>query len=134
MQDRSQVVVKMVAPADDDREGQEELEILQRFSSEPLKSDPRNHVVPCLDTFPIPGVEGGVFYVMPLLSKYKDPAFYNLNEIKDFLGQIFEVRVTALISSIEAHLFFSLQGLEFLHLNDVVHWYAFHPDIFLGAV
>ncbi|KAF8595933.1 kinase-like protein [Ceratobasidium sp. AG-I] len=112
VQDRSQVVIKMVAPADDDREGKEELEILQHFSNEPFRDDPKNHVVPCFDAFPMPGVEGGVFYVMPLLSKYKDPAFYNLNEINDFLGQIFE-------------------GLEFLHSNDVVHCDIASPNIMM---
>lgn len=81
----------MIAPAEDDREGDEELEILEHFSTEPYKNNPKNHVVPCLDSFPIPGVEGGTFYVMPLLSKYKDPPFYDLSELHDFLQQVFEV-------------------------------------------
>ncbi|QRV89239.1 kinase domain protein [Ceratobasidium sp. AG-Ba] len=100
--DKLQVFIKMIVPSDMDHEGRQELEILQRFSAPPFSDDPTNHVVPLLDTFPIPEVEGGVFVVMPLLSKYKNPPFYNLSEIHDFLTQLFE-------------------GLEFLHLNDVAH-------------
>ncbi|KAF8596711.1 kinase-like protein [Ceratobasidium sp. AG-I] len=114
IEDRLQVVIKMIAPADDDKEGDEELEILEHFSAEPHKSDSRNHVVPCLDSFPIPGVEGGMFYVMPLLSKYKDPPFYDLSEVHDFLQQVFE-------------------GLEYLHSNDVVHCDIASPNIMMDG-
>lgn len=101
-EDQQQVVIKMLIPSPDDREGEEELEVVRHFSSPAFKDKPTNHVVPCLDTFPIPDVEGGVFYVMPLLSDYKNPPFYDLSEIEDFLKQIFE-------------------GLEFLHKHDVAH-------------
>ncbi|KAF8602471.1 kinase-like protein [Ceratobasidium sp. AG-I] len=114
IQDQRQVIVKMVAPADDGREGAEELDILRHFSNEPFKTDPRNHVVPCLDSFPIPNVQGGVFYVMPLLSRYRDPAFYDLSEVHDFLDQIFE-------------------GLEFLHENDVAHCDIASPNIMMDG-
>ncbi|QRV88410.1 kinase domain protein [Ceratobasidium sp. AG-Ba] len=102
--DQSQVVIKILLPLDDanDHEGEQELEILQRFSSSLYKDDPMNHVVPCLDCFPVPDVEGGMFFVMPLLSEYKNPPFYDLSEIHDFLTQIFE-------------------GLEFLHEHDTAH-------------
>ncbi|QRV87122.1 kinase domain protein [Ceratobasidium sp. AG-Ba] len=100
--DELQVVIKMLIPSSNDREGDQELEILQHFSSPPLKNDPANHVVPCLDSFPIPDVEGGMFFVMPLLGKYKNPPFYSISEIHDFLVQIFE-------------------GLEFLHKHDIAH-------------
>lgn len=82
----------MLIPADNDREGEDELALLQHFSTPPLSGDPSNHVVPCLDSFPIPDVEDGTFVVMPLLSKYKYPPFYNLGEVHEFLNQLFEVR------------------------------------------
>ena len=91
VEDQRPVVIKMLAPSDDDHEGVQELGILQRFSTALYESDPANHTVPCLDSFPIPGVEGAVFYVMPLLSRYKDPPFYDLSEINEFLLQLFEV-------------------------------------------
>ncbi|KAG9098987.1 hypothetical protein FRC06_005777, partial [Ceratobasidium sp. 370] len=100
--DQAQVVIKMLAPSDADREGEEELQILRHFSSPPFTNNPANHVVPCLDSFPIPGVEGGTFFVMPLLSRYTNPPFGDLSEIHDFLNQLFE-------------------GLEFLHENGVAH-------------
>ncbi|KAG8716786.1 hypothetical protein FRC08_008811 [Ceratobasidium sp. 394] len=106
VEDQAQVVIKMLAPSDVDREGEEELQILRHFSSPPFNNSPANHVVPCLDSFPIPGVEGGTFFVMPLLSRYANPPFADLSEIHDFLNQLFE-------------------GLEFLHENGVVHWYLF---------
>lgn len=100
--DNTQVVVKILIPSNEDRHGAEELEILQRLSSESHRSDLANHAVPCLDSFPIPGVENGIFYVMPLLKEYDDPPFYNLQEIYDFIVQAFE-------------------GVRFLHENDIVH-------------
>lgn len=81
----------MIVPSDDDREGEQELEILQRFSSDQYAANPANHTVQCLESFPMPGVDGGVFCVMPLLRGYDDPPFDNLGEIQEFLTQIFEV-------------------------------------------
>jgi hypothetical protein len=81
----------MIVPADDDREGEEELQIIQYLSSEACLADSTNHAVQCLDSFPMPGIERGVFYVMPLLRAYDNPPFHNLGEIHDFLAQIFEV-------------------------------------------
>ncbi|KAG9092215.1 hypothetical protein FRC06_000194 [Ceratobasidium sp. 370] len=102
VRDQLQVVIKMLAPSEVDREGEEELAILQHFSSPPHSDNPSNHVVPCLDSFPLPGVKGGMFVVMPLLSRYSNPPFSDLSEISDFLTQVFE-------------------GLEYLHANDVAH-------------
>ncbi|KAG9096220.1 hypothetical protein FS749_008885 [Ceratobasidium sp. UAMH 11750] len=100
--DQLQVIIKMIIPSSVDREGEEEVQILQHLSSSPYREDPTNHTVPCLDSFPIPDVEGGVFIVMPLLSTYTNPPFYNLSELHDFLDQV-------------------LEGLEFLHNNGVAH-------------
>ncbi|KAG9094028.1 hypothetical protein FRC06_011262 [Ceratobasidium sp. 370] len=102
VEDQMQVVIKILSPSDIDREGEEELQILQKFSSPPHSDNTANHVVPCLDSFPIPNMEGGMFVVMPLLSKYTNPPFSDLSEIHDFLTQVFE-------------------GLEFLHDNGVAH-------------
>jgi hypothetical protein len=81
----------MLEPSLEDREGEEELEILKHFSTPPYRDDTTNHTIPCLDSFPIPNVAGGTFFVMPLLSEYKEPPFYDLSELYDFLNQIFEV-------------------------------------------
>ncbi|CAE6491366.1 unnamed protein product [Rhizoctonia solani] len=100
--DGQQVKIKMVVPSPSG-EAQHEYGLLKRFSSMPLKEDASNHVVPLLDSFPIPGVESGYFTVTPLLGRYNHPPFYNLAEIHDFLQQIFE-------------------GVLFMHKNDVAHW------------
>ncbi|KAG9105415.1 hypothetical protein FRC07_009299, partial [Ceratobasidium sp. 392] len=100
--DQRRVVIKMIIPSGVDQEGEEELQILEHLTSSPYRDDPTNHIVPILDSFPIPDVQDGTFIVMPLLSAYSDPPFYNLSEIFDFLDQIFE-------------------GLEFLHNSGVAH-------------
>ncbi|KAF8594507.1 hypothetical protein BDV93DRAFT_549204 [Ceratobasidium sp. AG-I] len=45
VEDGRRVAIKLLLPSPDDRDGVEELEILQRFSSEPFRSDPTNHTV-----------------------------------------------------------------------------------------
>ncbi|CAE6486843.1 unnamed protein product [Rhizoctonia solani] len=102
LSDHLQVIIKIVTPATDDREGEEELAILQRLSSEPYSVHPRNHAVKCLDSFSVPGIDGGMFYVMPLLRPYDNPPFHDLGEIREFLTQVFE-------------------GLQFLHEIDIAH-------------
>lgn len=99
--DGRQVIIKMLIPQQGG-EGKEELDILRHFASAPLKDDPSNHVVPCFDTFPIPGVESGQFIVMPLLGRYNEPPFNQIAEVHDFLQQMFE-------------------GLIFMHSNNIVH-------------
>ncbi|KAF8672119.1 Protein kinase domain [Rhizoctonia solani] len=114
LSDNAQVILKIHTPSSEDRSGLEEIEILQRFSSPEFKDDPLNHVVPCLDVFPIPNIPEGSFIVMPLLSKYNLPEFWDLREVYDFLEQIFE-------------------GLEFLHRNNVVHCDIASPNILMDA-
>lgn len=87
-------MIKIILPATNDREGEDELALLQYFSTSPLRDDPSNHVVPCLDSFPIPEVEGGTFVVMPLLGNYNHPPFYNLAEVHELLRQLFQVSQT----------------------------------------
>ncbi|KAJ1308133.1 hypothetical protein OPQ81_003853 [Rhizoctonia solani] len=96
----SQVMIKIVVPKEG--EGEDELAILQHFASPTLKDDPANHIVPCLDSFPIPDAELGQFVVMPLLGQYDDIPFKRISEVHDFLQQIFE-------------------GLVFMHEHDVAH-------------
>ncbi|CAE6461030.1 unnamed protein product [Rhizoctonia solani] len=100
--DELQVIIKMIIPSTDDREGTGELAVLQHFSSPSLKNHPANHIVPCLDSFPIPGTDHGQFIVMPLLGKFTYPPFYNLAEVHDCLQQVFD-------------------GLLFMHENNVAH-------------
>lgn len=114
IEDERQVLIKMVVPSQDNREGEDELAVLQYFSSPPLKDDPSNHVVPCLDTFPIPGTDSGHFLVMPLLRRYEEPAFHNLAEVHDFLQQLFE-------------------GLRFMHNNNVAHRDIAAPNVMMDA-
>lgn len=114
LSDNTQVIIKLRVLSSEDRNGFDEIEILQRFSSAEFKGDPSNHVVPCIDVFPIPDVPGGSFIVMPLLSKYNLPEFWDLGEVHDFLEQIFE-------------------GLEFLHKNDVVHCDIASPNVLMDA-
>ncbi|KAF8596727.1 kinase-like protein [Ceratobasidium sp. AG-I] len=114
VEDGRRVAIKLLLPSPDDRDGVEELEILQRFSSEPFRSDPTNHTVTCVDSFPIPDVPGGVFIVTPLLSKYNHPEFWDLSEVHDFLQQIFE-------------------GLEFLHKHDVAHCDIASPNVMMDG-
>ncbi|CAE6489018.1 unnamed protein product [Rhizoctonia solani] len=99
--DERQVKIKMVVPTSEN-EGTYEYDLLNHFSTPPLKDDPSNHIVPLLDQFPIPGIESGYFVVMPLLSQFKEPAFYNVSEIHDFFQQIFD-------------------GVLFMHSHNVAH-------------
>ncbi|CAE6472483.1 unnamed protein product, partial [Rhizoctonia solani] len=99
--DGRQVIIKMLVP-EQDGEGENELAILQHFSSPSLRDDPSNHVVPCLDTFIIPGVENGHFIIMPILGQFDEPAFGSIADIHNFLQQLFT-------------------GLDFMHKNNVAH-------------
>ncbi|KAF8597236.1 hypothetical protein BDV93DRAFT_453297 [Ceratobasidium sp. AG-I] len=112
--DQRQVMIKILLPATNDREGEDELALLKHFSTPSLKDNPFNHVVPCLDSFPVPGVQEGTFVVMPLLSDYTYPPFYNLEEVHDFLGQLFE-------------------GLVFMHQNNVVHCDIASPNVMMDS-
>lgn len=114
IEDNRQVTIKLLQPSPDDRDGAEEVEILERFSSGEFKDSPQNHVVPCLDTFPIPDIPGGTFIITPLLSKYNHPEFWDLGEVHDFIEQMFE-------------------GLEFLHKNNVVHCDIASPNVMMDA-
>ncbi|ELU45142.1 Pkinase domain-containing protein [Rhizoctonia solani AG-1 IA] len=93
-------------------QGEDELIVLAHFSSLKLKDHQDNHVVPCLDSFPIPGVQSGSFVIMPLLGQYNKPPFKSLAEVHDFLQQLFK-------------------GLIFMHANDTVHRDIASPNIMM---
>ncbi|KAJ1300218.1 hypothetical protein OPQ81_011963 [Rhizoctonia solani] len=112
--DGQQVMIKMNVPSRTDSEGENEFALLQHFSTPPLRNNPYNHVVPCLDSFPIPNVSGGNFIVMPLLRRYKDIPFYNLAELHDLLRQLFN-------------------GLVFMHENNVAHGDIASPNVMMDA-
>ncbi|CAE6459549.1 unnamed protein product [Rhizoctonia solani] len=101
IRDEQQVMIKMVIPTSQG-EGTDEYAALRHFSTPPLNDDPSNHVVPLIDSFPIPGVAAGIFIVMPLLGAYNRPPFRDLAEIHDFLQQLFD-------------------GACFMHANYVAH-------------
>ncbi|CAE7112436.1 unnamed protein product [Rhizoctonia solani] len=112
------VIIKLVVPSEDD-EGLEERAIIEHFSRPPLRNHPSNHVVRCLDSFPIPGVDSGCFIVMPLLSNYGDIPFYNIAEVHDMLQQLFEVGL--MVSKIFPVNATSKQGLLYMHENHIAH-------------
>ncbi|KAG8724769.1 hypothetical protein FRC09_014405 [Ceratobasidium sp. 395] len=114
VKDNNRVAIKILIPSPEDRNGAEEVKILEHFSSDVLKGDKENHVVPCLDTFPIPDVPGGMFIVTPLLSKYDRPQFWDLSDVHDFLEQIFE-------------------GLEYIHKHNIAHCDIASPNIMMDA-
>ncbi|TFY70762.1 hypothetical protein EVG20_g2245 [Dentipellis fragilis] len=100
--DGKTVHIKALVPfPETGKENVEELDVALFFSSEPRRSDPRNHCVPILDWWRIPE-EKTSFIVMPLLRVYNSPEFLTVGEAVDFFGQVME-------------------GLAFMHENYVAH-------------
>ncbi|TDL15666.1 hypothetical protein BD410DRAFT_796205 [Rickenella mellea] len=79
-----------------------EIEIAKFLSSEPLRSDPRNHCVPVYDVIRVPDTADTFLLVMPFLRRYDSPKFDTIGECIDFFTQIFE-------------------GLQFMHDHLVAH-------------
>lgn len=69
-----------------------EVEISEMFSTEPLASDPHNHVVPIYDILKSPLDESTIFLVMPYLMDLHELRFENLGEAVECFRQLFEVR------------------------------------------
>ena len=69
-----------------------ELEIATMFSSEPLRSHPKNHCIPILEVLDVVGRNDRHILVMPLLHDYISPRFETVGEAVEFFRQIFEVR------------------------------------------
>jgi hypothetical protein len=61
------------------------------FSSEPLRSDPRNHCVPVLDLIQDDEDSDVSYMIMPLLRPMDDPPFEFVEEMVDYTDQILEV-------------------------------------------
>ncbi|CAE6453712.1 unnamed protein product [Rhizoctonia solani] len=108
-----QVMIKMIVPTVEG-EGLDEYDLLKYYSTPSLREHPSNHVVPCLDSFPIPGVDLGHFVVMPLLTHYLDLPFYNIAEVHELLQQLFD-------------------GLIFMHEHNTVHRDIASPNIMMDA-
>jgi hypothetical protein len=93
--DGKQVMLKNV-PA-----GEWELEITQYFSSPVVRSNPKNHCVPLLETLELPDTLDHKLMVMPYLRPFDNPQFRTYGEFVDFFTQISEVRpVHSLMSSV----------------------------------
>lgn len=90
--DGAYVYMKRMSPTQS-KGFEDELQILQYLLSEPLKSDPRNRCVPILDVLHVPGDEGEVIMVTPMLRQFYSPRFHTFGEVLAFLNQAFEVNL-----------------------------------------
>ncbi|KAG7441308.1 kinase-like protein [Guyanagaster necrorhizus] len=96
--DGSKVVIKVVSLLSDEFE----LGILQFFSTEEVRKDPRNNTIPLLDAFPIPGVENWALAVMPMFRFFAYSYFHCRLEFIELFRQL-------------------LSGLEFMHSENIAH-------------
>jgi hypothetical protein len=85
------VLIKQKEPAREGRRDDPEMRMFQKFSSEPLVSDPKNHCVRFIEVLHVPGDENIDLIVMPLLFPWNIPQFQTIGEAVEFLTQIFEV-------------------------------------------
>ncbi|KAI1795565.1 kinase-like domain-containing protein [Ganoderma leucocontextum] len=96
--DNSLVVLKLV----DCERNPYEVDVSQYLSSDPLRSEPRNHCVPILDVFGVPDEPNFTIMVLPLLRACNDPSWQTVGEVLSFIQQIFE-------------------GLQYLHELHIAH-------------
>jgi len=82
------VMLKLLLPT----EGPHELRINQLVSSEPLRSDPRNHCAPLLDVIELPNEPQ--IMVHARLRPFNDPPMQTYGEFVAFFGQLCEVSAT----------------------------------------
>lgn len=94
--DNTLVAIKW-CPRDEDLKS--ELDVSRFLSSEQLRSDPRNHCNPLLDSFPHPGNLDGVFLVSPWLHLLYALPLETVSELVDFMLQAFEVPICASLVS-----------------------------------
>ena len=117
--DDSLVALKLV----DSERNPHEVQISQYLSSEPLRSDPRNHSVPILDVLSVPNEPKLTIMVLPLLRACNDPSWQTVGEVLSFIHQILEVswrsRVICLLP-----LILICKGLQYLHELRVAHRYV----------
>ena len=100
-------------------EGPDELQLNRLFSSEPLASNPRNHCAPLLDVIQLPN--DPPIMVHSQLRLYFDPRFHTYGEFVAFFGQICEVH--RLFSPLVLLPCSMMQGIQFMHENNVAHRY-----------
>jgi len=122
------VMLKLLVPA----EGPHELRINRLVSSEPLRSDPRNHCAPLLDVIELPN-ESQIM-VHARLRPFYDPPLQTYGEFVAFFGQLCEVNDT--LSWSGRSCYSTNQGIQFLHENNIAHRYiCYHfpscPSLFL---
>ncbi|KAF8191461.1 kinase-like domain-containing protein [Mycena galopus ATCC 62051] len=79
-----------------------EAQLFQKFSSEPLASDPKNHCIRLIEILQVPDDPSTDLIVMPLLWSWDGFPFLTIGEAVEFLFQIFE-------------------GLQFLHNHNIWH-------------
>ena len=88
----------------------DEVELAMMFSTEPLKSHPKNHCVPIFEVLEVPRFEDDCILVMPLLKPFHEPRFMTVGESVAFFEQLFEVRLLIYIASSSEYLFICLRG------------------------
>ncbi|KAF8508935.1 hypothetical protein BU17DRAFT_56469 [Hysterangium stoloniferum] len=106
--DNLKVTLKLV-PTDT-----EEIPIARFLSSGDLREDPRNSAVPIMDVLPLPDTDGLAILVMPFLRDFFDPPFRYRIEFIELIRRL-------------------LQGLEFMHENNVAHRDACWFNIMMDA-
>ncbi|KZO95052.1 kinase-like protein [Calocera viscosa TUFC12733] len=109
MKDGTQVLLKLW---NDEPRDAAELPVLRYFSDKTGSSDPTNHCVPLLDTFPVEGYSDifDLILVEPLLRDCRQPPFLIATEALSFILQ-------------------ALEGLEYMHSLNVAH-----GDIHMGNI
>ncbi|KAF8916473.1 kinase-like domain-containing protein [Mucidula mucida] len=75
--------------------------MLRHFNNPQYASDPKNHAIPLLDSFPIPN-DDRVFVVLPFMRVFCLPQFHCRKEFAEALRQI-------------------LEGLAFMHERNIAH-------------
>ncbi|OCH93150.1 hypothetical protein OBBRIDRAFT_749934 [Obba rivulosa] len=106
--DGAMVLLKQIRPS----QHPNEIDIGTYFSSEPLKSDVRNHCVPLYEVLDVPDDQDLKLLVMPLLRDFDDPHMETVGEAVEFFRQVFE-------------------GLQFMHENHVAHRDCMGPNIMM---
>ncbi|TDL15597.1 hypothetical protein BD410DRAFT_902496 [Rickenella mellea] len=91
-----------------------ELAIAQFLTKPERMLDPRNHCVPILDHFADDDDPFVHFIAMPVLRKFNNPPFYNVDEVLNFIEQ-------------------TLEGISFMHENGVAHRDCYYLNIMLDA-
>lgn len=64
------------------------------------RSSPENHCVPVYEVFRDESIRNFEFIVMPLLRRFYDPPFENVDQVLDFVEQTLEVDISSKIQMI----------------------------------